>query len=380
MRIYEDLQKTSENRCAPRSYYIPGGVSEYRLMNGEWNFRYFKREIDVPERIESWDSIPVPSCWQTEGYDTVNYTNYEYPYTVDAPYVPDDNPCGVYNRKFGIEKLWGRVYFILEGVSSCAFVYVNGKYVGFTEGSHLQAEFEITGFVNEGENDLTVKVLKWCCGSYLEDQDIFRMNGIFRDCYILQRPNGHITDVKVTAADKKIEVDAGKDAEISLYDPNGELISVKSGSAVGFEVEDPVYWNAEKPRLYTVKIKRGGEEITQKTAFRTIGISKDRELLINGTPVKLYGVNHHDTSVKGGWYQTDEELLTDIKLMKKLNINCVRTSHYPPPPRFMELCDEYGLYVVLECDIECHGFISRCAAQQYQYTEPAGNWPGTKPE
>ncbi|MBQ8794024.1 MAG: hypothetical protein IJZ63_04700 [Clostridia bacterium] len=185
MRVYENPFKTSENRCAPRSYYIPSGVSEYNLLNGVWNFKYFEREIEVPEKIDNWDSIPVPSCWQTEGYDIVNYTNQEYPYPVDMPYVPDENPCGVYNREFIIEKLWGKVYFVLEGVASCAFLYINGKYVGFTQGSHLQAEFDITEYVIEGSNDITVKVLKWCCGSYLEDQDFFRMNGIFRDCYIL---------------------------------------------------------------------------------------------------------------------------------------------------------------------------------------------------
>ena len=315
MRVYENPFKTSENRCAPRSYYIPSGVSEYNLLNGVWNFKYFEREIEVPEKIDNWDSIPVPSCWQTEGYDIVNYTNQEYPYPVDMPYVPDENPCGVYNRTFNIEKLWGKVYFVLEGVASCAFLYINGKYVGFTQGSHLQAEFDITEYVVEGSNDITVKVLKWCCGSYLEDQDFFRKNGIFRDCYILQRPLDHITDIDLRAVDNKITVVTGKEATVSLYDVSGNLVSTQSGETVEFTVENPVFWNAEKPQLYTVKITRDGEEITQKTAFRTIEISKDNELLINGVPVKLYGVNHHDTSATGGWYQTDEDMLTDIKLM-----------------------------------------------------------------
>ncbi len=380
MRIYENPLKTSENRCAPRSYYIPDGVSEYNLLNGNWNFKYYARDIDVPETIDNWDIIPVPSCWQIEGYDTVNYSNQEYPFPVDPPYAPDDNPCGVYNREFKIEKLWGKVYFVLEGVSSCAFVYVNGNYVGFTQGSHLQAEFDITKFAFEGENEITVKVLKWCCGSYLEDQDFFRMNGIFRDCYILQRPFDHITNIDVKASDGKIVVDTKKEAVVSLYDTKGNFVGTQSGERVEFVIENPVFWSAEKPRLYTVKIERDGEIITQKTAFRTIEISGDKELLINGVPVKLYGVNHHDTSAKGGWYQTDEELLRDVKLMKELNINCVRTSHYPPPPKFVELCDEYGLYVILECDIETHGFICRYASQPYNYTEPEGNWPGTHPD
>lgn len=380
MRIYENPLKTSENRLAPRSYYIPRGKSEYILLNGVWDFKYFKREIDIPETILDWDQIPVPSCWQMHGYDVVNYSNTEYPYPVDIPYVPDDNPCGIYHRKVTIEKLWGKVYFVLEGAGSCAFLYVNGSYVGFTQASHLQAEFDITDFVLEGENDITVRVYKWCCGSFLEDQDSFRMSGLFRDCYLLQRPMDHITDLKVVAKDQIIKVDCGKEASVSLFDVNGEFLTEKSGSVVEFEVSDPIFWNAEKPKLYTVKISRDGEEIIQKTAFRTISISKDRELLINGVPVKLYGVNHHDTSPVGGWYQTDEEQLRDILLMKELNINCVRTSHYPPPPKFLDLCDEYGLYVVLECDIETHGFVGRFASQKYTYTEPAGNWPGTMPE
>ena len=380
MRIYENPQKTSENRLPQRSYYIPSGVSEYNLLNGEWNFKYFAREIDVPDVIDNWDTISVPSSWQTEGYDVTNYSNQEYPYPVDMPYAPDDNPCGVYNRNFDIEKLWGKVYFVLEGVSSCAFVYINGKYVGFTQGSHLQSEFDVTEFVNVGSNEITVKVLKWCCGSYLECQDFFRMNGIFRDCYILQRPLDHVTDIDLVARDNKITVSAGKEIKVSLYNVNGDFIAEQTGKKVEFVVENPVFWSAEKPELYTVKIERDGEVITQKTAFRTIEISSERELLINGVPVKLYGVNHHDTSAAGGWYQTDEELLRDVKLMKQLNINCVRTSHYPPPPKFVELCDEYGLYVILECDIETHGFICRYASQPYNYTEPAGNWPGTHPD
>lgn len=165
MRVYENPEKTSENRLAPRSFYIPKGKSTYTLLNGQWRFQYFKRDIDVPEVITEWDTIQVPSCWQILGYENPNYTNINYPYPVDLPYVPDDNPCGVYEREFVLNAIWGRVYFVLEGVSSCGFVYVNGEYVGFTQGSHLQAEFDITKFVQEGKNILRVKVLKWCCGS-----------------------------------------------------------------------------------------------------------------------------------------------------------------------------------------------------------------------
>lgn len=198
MRHYENPLITSENRLPQRPYYIPEGKSEYLLLNGEWKFAFFPRDIDVLTSITQWDTIPVPSCWQLQGYDHPNYSNINYPYPCDPPYLPDDNPCGVYEREFVLRSAWGRVYFVLEGVCSCAYVSVNGSYVGFTQGSHLQAEFDITPFIRAGVNSLRVKVLKWCCGSYLEDQDFIRFNGIFRDCYLLQRPDGHIVDVDVT--------------------------------------------------------------------------------------------------------------------------------------------------------------------------------------
>lgn len=381
MRIYENPMKTSENREAARSYYIPGGRSEYRLLNGEWRFAYFDRDVDVPETITEWKTIPVPSCWQLEGYDNPNYTNINYPYPCDPPYVPDDNPCGVYEREFELECVWGRVYFVLEGVSSCAFVSVNGEYVGFTQGSHLQAEFDITDFAKEGTNTITVKVLKWCCGSYLEDQDFFRFNGIFRDCYLLQRPEDHICDIELIPDGTTIRVHADKAAQIRIY-KDEQLLAQTEEEVTDFshEVEDPVLWNAEKPFLYTVVLERNGEIIIQKTGLRTIEISDRYELLVNGVTVKLHGVNHHDTSKYRGWCQGEEELRKDLLLMKELNVNCVRTSHYPPTPRFLELCDELGFYVICETDIETHGFLRRLANVQYGFDMDSNAWPATMPD
>lgn len=380
MRIYENPQMTSENRLAGRSYYIPSGKSTCTLLNGDWRFAYFTRDIDVPATITEWDTIPVPSCWQLHGYENPNYTNVIYPYPVDMPYVPDDNPCGVYEREFTLSEIWGKVYFVLEGVASCAFVSVNGTYVGFTQGSHLQAEFDLTPYVHAGENTLRVKVLKWCCGSYLEDQDFFRFNGIFRDCYLLERPADHISDVKVTAKDGKVTVTAGKPAKVTLLDMDGTVLGTQEtdGTTV-FEVTEPILWNAEKPYLYTVKLERDGEVITQKTGFRTIEISETNALLINGVSVKLHGVNHHDTHKYNGWCQTEDELREDLKVMKQLNINCVRTSHYPPHPKFLEMCDEMGFYVVLETDIETHGFGSRLPGG-CGYDVPNPVWPCMRPE
>ncbi len=380
MRIYENPQMTSENRKAPRSYYIPGGVSEYQLLNGVWDFAYFSRDIDVPEEIVSWDKIPVPSCWQLHGYENPNYTNINFPYPCDPPYVPDDNPCGIYQREFELKRKWGKVYFVMEGVSSCAFLYVNSEYVGYTQGSHLQAEFDITSFVKEGTNTIRVNVLKWCCGSYLEDQDFFRFNGIFRDCYILQRPEGHIEDVEIIPNEKQIHIHIQGTAQVRILEGDVVLVQEQMEDQFSYRPEKPILWNAEKPFLYTVELERDGEILTFRTGLRKVEISEDYELLINDVSVKLHGVNHHDTSKFRGWCQTDEELRKDLEVMKELNINCVRTSHYPPTPRFIELCDEMGFYVILETDIESHGFVRRLPDVGYGYDVSSNAWPCTMKE
>lgn len=379
MRHYENPEKTSENRCPARSWYIPGGLSKQLLLNGQWQFAFFDRDIDLPETITDWGTIPVPSCWQLQGYENPNYSNINYPYPCDPPYVPDDNPCGVYQRTFTLEK-WGRTYFVFEGVSSCAYLYINGRYVGFTQGSHILSEFDITDYVNNGVNTVRVRVLKWCCGSYLEDQDFFRYNGIFRDVYILQRPEHHITDVDMIPDDRSISIRLQGEAEIRVYDGAALLTRQNVKDRFDYAPEAPILWNAEKPHLYTVELERVGEIIALKTGLRKIEISPEYAILVNGVPVKFHGVNHHDTSPDRGWCQSEEELRRDLELMKSLNINCVRTSHYPPAPAFLRLCDELGLYVVCETDIETHGFLRRKPNVPYCYDVESNAWPCTKAE
>ena len=380
MRYYEDPRRTSENRCPARSCYIPGGVSERLLLSGVWDFAYFARDIDVPARIERWDTITVPGCWQLQGYEHPNYSNINYPYPCDPPYVPDDNPCGVYRREFTLDKKWGRVYFVFEGVSSCARLSINGRYVGFTQGSHLFAEFDITDYVNQGTNTVEVLVHKWCCGSYLEDQDFFRYNGIFRDVYLLQRPEGHIRDVDMIPTDSAIRIQLDGTATVRIKAGQTLLTEAQMRDRFVFAPENPVLWNAEKPFLYTVELERAGEIITLKAGLRSIAISDRYELLINGQSVKLHGVNHHDTDPDRGWCQDEAALRRDLMLMKQLNMNCVRTSHYPPAPRFLEMCDEIGLYVVCETDIETHGFLRRLPNVPYYYDVESNAWPCTKAE
>ena len=380
MRDYENLNFRHENREAPRAYYVPYETLEkaltgkketsayYKLLNGEWQFKFFPRDIDVPDVITDWDSIDVPSCWQTRGYSAPGYTNVNYPHPVDPPYVPDDNECGVYSREFTSDGIWTdrKTYIVFEGVSSCLYLYINGSYVGKSQGSHMQAEFDITKYVNPGTNTVTVKVLKWCVGSYLEDQDFFRMSGIFRDVYLLSREESHIKDVEIKANTKTISVLNTDNYEI--YDGETRLD----------KIESPILWNAEKPHLYTVIVKSATEYIPFKVGMREIEVSSRNELLINGMPVKLKGVNHHDTHPTDGYCMTEEFMHRELLLMKELNINCVRTSHYPPPPQFIQMCSELGLYVIDEADVETHGFAHRRPIAGYD-CEKSPVWPCVDP-
>lgn len=380
MRFYERYDKTSENRLPQRAFYIPEGQAVYTLLNGDWRFNYYPNSdaVDVNGKIKKWDKVIVPSTWQNTGYENPNYANINYPYPVDPPYVPNVNPVGIYEKDFVITDKNKKSYFVMEGVSSCAVVYINGKYVGFTQGSHLQAEFDISEFVKEGKNTVRVVVYKWCVGSYLEDQDFFRCNGIFRDVYVLERPEGHITDFSVeTENNDTIIVKTDSGVEVNLYD-KGEVIVAAVTDENGvteMKIDNPVLWNAEKPYLYEVELKKAGEVIYENVGLCTYAVSENNEFLVNGVSVKLKGVNHHDSHPLKGWVMSDEDIINDLKLMKELNINCIRTSHYPPTPRFLSFCDKMGFYVVLETDIETHGFVRRYSNMSYGYDVETGEWP-----
>ena len=379
MRSYEDFSKLHVNREPARSHYIPYDSLEkairgersdsayYRLLNGEWDFRFYSRDIDEEENAFFFETIPVPSCWQCHGYERPGYTNVNYPFPVDPPYVPDENPMAVYRRFITLDSSWSkrRTYIVFEGVSSHLSLYVNGALVGESMGSHLPAEFELTDYLKEGENELRVKVRKWCLGSYLEDQDFFRYNGIFRDVYLLSRDQNRLWDIKIEADTETISYLG--EGEFCIYDADGKPADLKN----------PVLWNAEKPYLYTAVIHHGSEYIPQKIGMRTVAFSSEGELLINGTAVKLRGVNHHDTHPQNGYCETDDELLSELTLMKSLNMNCIRTSHYPPTPYFLELCDRLGFYVVDETDIETHGFAQRNPG--YGYDMESMDWICNQP-
>ena len=358
MRKYENVNEISFNRMPQRSYYIPMGAAKYYSLNGKWRFCYNQNGDRLIEP-DSWQEIDVPSCWQTSGYDTPNYVNIQYPFPYNPPYVPMLNPAAIYEREIYLETGNLSSYLVFEGVSSSAEIWINGVYAGYTQGSHLQSEFDITDFVVNGINTVRVKVWKWCLGSYLEGQDHFRMSGIFRDIYILTRPKNHIKDIEISTTKNIVSYKTDALADVSLY-KDGELIAKRQSSITGdFEIENPIYWSAEKPYLYELVFECVGEIITQKIGLRDVFIDENGVFKFNGAPIKLLGVNHHDTNPKNGWTMTDEELLRDLKLMKSLNINTIRTSHYPPTPKFLNWCDEMGFYVVLETDLETHGINCR---------------------
>lgn len=368
---YQDLD-TALKDCKEQS-------DAYKLLNGIWDFKYYDTVFDAEEVIDQWDSIPVPSNWQMHGYDKPYYTNVNYPHPVDPPYVPDDNPCGVYKTVFRMDDKWmeKETYLVLEGVNSCFYLYVNGIEIGYSQGSHMPAEFQITPYLKQGDNQLMVKVLKWCDGSYLEDQDFFRLSGIFRDVYLLSRCKAHVQDIqiysdlsKVAVQIKREEADRGKE-EVSvwgsLYD--GTVLIEKKpvlSDTVVFTVANAKPWTAETPNLYTLILQMADEYIPVQVGFRTIAVSGSGELLINGTPVKLKGVNHHDTHPTKGHVMSGEDIHKDLIAMKQLNINTIRTSHYPPASEFLKLCNQYGFYVVDEADLEMHGFVSKVTGWEYK--------------
>ena len=385
MRKYENPQCLHDNKLKQRAYYIPENEGALMLLNGSWNFEFYQNDFD--EVCASSGEIDVPSCWQCRGYEKPYYTNSVYPFPVDPPYVPTENSMGVYTRTFHIEDLDRKYYVVFEGVATWFELYINGAYVGFSQGSRLQSEFDISSYLETGENTIKVKVRKWCFGSYLEDQDCFRYNGIFRDVYLLSRPEGHIRDINIVTEDNRIKISFEGNGEISLYDMEGNLLEKKYAEKEAyFVVENPNLWNAEKPYLYSLSFRFRDEIIRQSVGFVTYGINNRSAFVVNGVEVKLKGVNHHDTHPQNGYTMTEEEILQDLYMMKQLNINCIRTSHYPPTPKFLEYCNRLGFYVMLETDIETHGFTFRyphdVLDDERKLYDFIGNpeWIGNQPE
>ena len=385
-RYYENLNVLHENTMPARAYYIPASkrmdnLMEHReesdrmqLLNGTWKFQYYNSIYDIQESFfekdydtEKFDEIQVPSVWQMEGYDTHQYTNIRYPFPFDPPYVPQDIPCGAYAHTFVYHKDENapKAFLNFEGVDSCFYVWINGSYVGYSQVSHMTSEFDITDLLQDGENTIAVLVMKWCDGSYLEDQDKFRMSGIFRDVYILKRPEQAISDyyIKTKIEDllATVELDvkfySSANVKISIEDKNGAVVAVGSIAEEGIavlEIASPELWNTENPYLYKLILETENEVIVDHIALRKIEI-KDQVIYLNGQKIKFRGVNRHDSDPVTGFTISVEQLTTDLTLMKQHNFNAIRSSHYPNSPFFYEMCDKYGFMVIDEADIEAHG-------------------------
>lgn len=404
------LDVLQTNREASRAYFIPfpdkksamqrerGCSPWFRLLNGSWKFRFDEHPQQAPQNFyeESfdagdWNDIEVPGHWQLQGYGQPHYTDLYYPFPIDPPFVPDNNPTGSYRREFTLPPSWEgmRKTLRFEGVDSAFHVWVNGQYVGYSQGSRLPSEFDVTPFVREGRNQLAVRVYQWSDGSYIEDQDMWWLSGIFRDVSIQAEPAVRVRDFTV-----RTSLDAAyKNAELSiqlqlqsmpemkatgclvayeLLNADGERVMSSEGTPlevqegqeqsmhVQADIHAPHLWTAETPYLYTLLIylKDGQgndiEVIPWRVGFRQVEV-RGGQMLVNGVPIMLKGVNRHDHHPELGRYVPYEVMKQDVLLMKQHNINAVRTAHYPNDPRFYDLCDKYGLYVMDETDLECHG-------------------------
>jgi len=410
---YENHHLLHENTMPNRSYYIPASVrredlaelrensDRMQLLNGDWKFRFYKSIYDLQEpfyeeeaSIDGYETVPVPAVWQNYGCDPHQYYVINYPFPFDPPYVGRDNPCGAYIREFTYtpDENAPRAFLNFEGVDSCFYVWVNGHYVGYSQVSHSTSEFDVTSYIRCGENKLAVLVLKWCDGTYMEDQDKFRMSGIFRDVYLLKRPQQHIFDYFTTTSLKEdcAVVDIrikpfGKQlpVRVTVYDGDnqvaaegciveniaentcscGETVSAgckegknqeKYPQSLQLIIKNPHLWNAEDPYLYTLVLTTDQEVITDRIGLRQITIC-DNVVCLNGSPIKFRGVNRHDSDPVTGYTISVEQMKKDLFVMRAHNVNAIRTSHYPNAPQFYQLCDQYGFYVMDEVDNESNG-------------------------
>lgn len=400
---YENLMMLHENTMPARAYYIPAATrmdslveqressDRLQMLNGVWKFKYFESIYDLQDAFyeegystSAFDDMEVPSVWQMKGYDSHQYTNFRYPFPFDPPYLPQDIPCGayVYNFNYENDENATKAFLNFEGVDSCFYVWLNGMYVGYSQVSHATSEFDISETIVEGKNTLAVLVLKWCDGSYLEDQDKFRMSGIFRDVYILKRPARAIWDYKITTEITEktglinldiTYLDVSK-TKIVLEDAKKRCIAssvIDGASNIVLQIDEPILWNTEAPYLYTLMLETENEVIVDYVGFRKIEI-KDSVLYVNGQNIKFRGVNRHDSDPQTGFVISMEQIMTDLTMMKQHNFNSIRSSHYPNAPYFYQLCDKYGFMVINEADVEAHGPYMRYCKDDTEYNRFKG--------
>lgn len=384
MESHSHLISFHEEECARKRDYENNPY--YLNLNGIWNFKYYESVWDIPQNIwkqmsdYNWDTIHVPGCWQMEGYDKPLYVNRDMPIPVDPPYVPDDNPAGLYYRMFLIPAKWEKrqITITFDGVDAAFYIWVNGKFIGYSQGSHMPSEFDITPYVQVGENSVVVCNLKWCDGSYLECQDKWRLSGIFRDVYLMSRPQTYMEDVFIKTEWKNglEQVCLRAECKMDGWDKRQENLVIQAHLVKGNEtvfkkeflaeeqefiieemIEHPDLWSQETPNLYHLFLHVNGEEqiLCIPVGFRKIEI-RDQQLFLNNQSIKIFGMNRHEFHPDTGYYLTKEDMIRDILVMKQHNVNAVRTSHYPDAPEFLYLCNEYGLLVMDEADVETHSF------------------------
>lgn len=394
----QDPKQIRINALPPHAWFLPLTETEDDLpfwpedsprvksLNGQWDFFFLDSHHRVAEFLQEPQNVPhqrsmlqVPGCWELSGFDRPQYVNYQYPFPVDPPHIPNGNPTGVYQRKFDVPPSWQdqSIFLTFLGVSSAYEVYVNDEFVGASKGSHLISEFALNPYIkDDASQDITVIVYKWSDGAYLEDQDMWRLHGIFRDVYLTARPKTHLQDVHVHAdfdpltGSGSLGIDFVADSPasipmtLSLFSPVGQQLfseTHQSDSTFDKEIKDILPWSAEVPSLYTLWIETGNagtpgyEKIGFQVGFRRIEI-RDQQLWLNGCSIKLKGVNRHEFDPDRGWTLDRKTMEKDVRLMKQYNINTVRTSHYVNHPCWLALCDQFGLYVMDEADLETHGF------------------------
>lgn len=375
LSLHKDPRIFNYNELAYRSYFVPFESQEktaqkredsayFTSLCGSWLFKYAESVYDMQDFIteeadlSDFEAVALPEIWQLHGKDYLQYQTSPYPFVYNPPAPPAKNPCAGYVKNFNISKKENKNYEVhFEGKDSCIYVWLNGKFVGYGEVPHQDSAFDITPYLKDGENVLCALVFKWCSGSYLDDQDKIRMSGIFRDVYILERSENGLKDFSVLAdmdGNFSLKVQSGAPVEATLYDGEKELFSATVQDQLDCKVKEPVLWSAETPYLYTLILSCDGEYVRHRVGFRTCK-TENGVFTVNGKGVKLYGVNRHDLSPDTGYALSCEFIRDELALMKQYNINAIRTAHYPNDPRFYELCDSLGIYVMCEADQECHG-------------------------
>lgn len=387
MNKWEDINIIGENKLKPRSEFwvydtlklaktfTKKNSKSYICLDGEWNFKFYNSPLEIDNRnftkILSNKKIKVPSMWQLEGYGNLRYTDEGYPFPIMIPKVPSKNETGIYQKIIKINKIksYEKLIIKFDGVESYFELYINGKYVGLNKGSRLVSEFDITKYIDfDKENILTVKVLQWSDGTYFEDQDMWWMSGIFRSVHLYVKDTRFVEDFKIETELSKdykngiLKINIEKNCEELNYileDSKGNIIfnKLQRENNLKFFIENVHTWNSEDPYLYSLYIIGNGNVISQKIGFRQIEII-DNLMYLNGKYFMMHGVNRHDTHPTKGRAVSYEDMLKDILIMKNNNINAVRTAHYPNSDDFYNLCDEHGIYVLAETDIETHGFVN----------------------